>query len=126
MEHKMRLLPEPFEEMRSGRKVIEIRLNDEKRQKVKVGDTIVFHKLPEGREKLSVRVIELLPYKDFQSLYQDIPFCQFGCSGKTMEWMLENTYKIYTREQEEKYGALGIRIELFKRMKYPKAIKRDM
>ncbi len=112
MEHQMRLLPELFEEMRSGRKVIEIRLNDEKRQKLKVGDTIIFYKLPEGREKLSVRVLELLHYKDFKSLYQNFPFHQLGCSGKTMEWMMENTYKIYTREQEEKYGALGIRIEL--------------
>ena len=112
MEHQMRLLSEPFETMRSGSKVLEIRLNDEKRQKVKVGDTIIFYKLPEGREKLSVRVLELLHYKDFKSLYQDVPFHQLGCSGKTMEWMLENTYKIYTREQEEKYGALGIRIEL--------------
>lgn len=110
----MRLLPEPFETMKSGSKVIEIRLNDEKRQKVKVGDTIVFHKLPEGREILNVMVRELLHYKDFKSLYHDVPFYQFGCNGKTMEWMLENTYKIYTREQEEKYGALGIRVELIK------------
>jgi len=114
MEHTMRLLLEPFETMKSGNKTIEIRLNDEKRQKVKIGDAIVFYKLPEGREKLSVRVLELLHYKDFKSFYQDIPFHQLGCSGKTMEWMLENTHKIYTREQEEKYGALGIRVELIK------------
>ena len=112
MEHTMRLLPEPFEGMKSGSKIIEIRLNDEKRQKIKIGDTIVFHKLPEGREILNVMVLELLHYKDFKSLYQKVPFCQFGCSGKTIEWMLESTYKIYAREQEEKYGALGIRIEL--------------
>jgi ASC-1-like (ASCH) protein len=29
-----------------------------------------------------------------------------------MKWMLEKTYEIYTKEQEEKYGALGIRIEV--------------
>ncbi len=114
MEHQMHLLPEPFETLKSGSKVIEIRLNDEKRQKVKSGDTIIFHKLPEGREILKVMVLELLHYKDFKSLYQNVPFHQLGCSGKTMEWMLENTYKTYTREQEEKYGALGIRIELIK------------
>lgn len=110
----MHLLPDFFKAMKSGNKVIEIRLNDEKRQKVKIGDTIVFHKLPEYREILNVMVLELLHYKDFKSLYQDVPFRQFGCNGKTMEWMLENTYTIYTREQEEKYGALGIRIELIK------------
>lgn len=81
MEHFMRLHEEPFELIKFGKKIIEIRLNDEKRQKVNIGDTITFSKLPD-------------------------------CEGKSMKWMLEKTYEIYTKEQEEKYGALGIRIEV--------------
>lgn len=37
MIHNMRLNPSPFEAIRSGKKTIEIRLNDEKRKQVKVG-----------------------------------------------------------------------------------------
>ncbi|MDK2952742.1 hypothetical protein DU53_11420 [Kosmotoga sp. DU53] len=112
MEHKMKLLPEPFELIKARKKVIEVRLNDEKRQKIKIGDTIVFSKLPDLNEKLRVKVVGLLHYGTFEQLYRDIPFKYFGKEGKTLEWMLESTYKIYTREQERKYGVLGIRIEL--------------
>ncbi|MEJ7293843.1 hypothetical protein WL279_12370, partial [Staphylococcus epidermidis] len=37
----MKLYVEPFEAVRNNRKTIEIRLNDEKRQYIKIGDTIV-------------------------------------------------------------------------------------
>lgn len=40
--HKMRLHPGPFEKIRVGTQVIESRLNDEKRQEIRVGDHIVF------------------------------------------------------------------------------------
>ncbi|WP_069650117.1 ASCH domain-containing protein [Caloranaerobacter ferrireducens] len=112
MEHFMRLFEEPFELIRSKKKIIEIRLNDEKRQKVKIGDIITFSKLPDCEERLRVKVLGLLHYYTFEQLYEDIPFSHFGCEGKSMKWMLEKTYEIYTKEQEEKYGALGIRIEV--------------
>ncbi len=112
MEHRMSLFEEPFALIQSGKKVIEIRLNDEKRQAVKIGDTIVFSKLPDGRERLEVKVLGLLHYGSFEQLYRDIPMALLGREGRTMEQMLEGTYAIYTKEQEKQYGALGIRIKL--------------
>ena len=41
MIHKMNLAAEPFEQIASGRKTIEMRLLDEKRQKLMIGDLIV-------------------------------------------------------------------------------------
>ena len=41
MKHYINLNPEPFEMIRSGKKTIELRLNDEKRKTISVGDTIV-------------------------------------------------------------------------------------
>lgn len=41
MVYQMRLRREPFEKIRSGEKTIELRLFDEKRQKLKVDDEIV-------------------------------------------------------------------------------------
>ncbi len=38
MQHEMRLDKGPFERMNSGVKKVEFRINDEKRQQVKVGD----------------------------------------------------------------------------------------
>ena len=42
MNHNMNLSPVPFEMIKSGQKTIELRLNDEKRQRIKTGDTIIF------------------------------------------------------------------------------------
>ena len=40
MLHKMKLKLSPFEKIKDGSKTIELRLYDEKRQKVKIGDFI--------------------------------------------------------------------------------------
>ena len=56
MKHEMRLLPKPFELICSGVKTVEIRLNDEKRKKIQVGDTITFRKLPEEEESIVTEV----------------------------------------------------------------------
>ena len=40
--HEMRLHNSPFKLIKSGTKTIEMRLNDEKRQLIKVGDSIKF------------------------------------------------------------------------------------
>lgn len=112
VKHKMKLFAEPFERMKNGEKTIEVRLNDEKRQLLQVGDSITFYKLPEETEVVIVTVLELLPYKNFEELYSSTPFTAFGCAGRSMAWMLERTYAIYTPEQEAAYGALGIRIRV--------------
>lgn len=112
MLHEMRLLEEPFELIKAGKKIIEIRLNDEKRQRVKIGDEIVFYKLPDCKEAIKVKVLGLLHYCSFEQFYKDTPFSYFGREDYSMEKMLEETYKIYTVEEEKKYGVLGIRIEL--------------
>lgn len=111
MNHEMKLFPEPFGQIMSGSKTIEIRLNDEKRQMVKVGDTITFHNT-DNVESLRVEVLELLRFDTFRQLYESLSSKAFGCAGKSMEWMLDETHKIYTPEREKKYGALGIRISL--------------
>jgi ASC-1-like (ASCH) protein len=42
MLHQMKLQPNPFEQIKNGSKTLELRLNDEKRQLIKVGDEIEF------------------------------------------------------------------------------------
>lgn len=47
MEHEMKLQPEYYNFILNGTKRIEIRLFDEKRQQIKIGDTIKILKEPE-------------------------------------------------------------------------------
>jgi ASC-1-like (ASCH) protein len=100
-----------FQSVKGGKKKVEVRLNDEKRRKIKVGDTIEFIKIPEEDETLKVQVNELRTYDTFKAMYEDIPFKEFDCEGWTMEDMIEGTYEIYTPEQEKKWGTLAITIK---------------
>ena len=58
MTHQMQLQPEPFDMIKSDEKTIELRLYDEKRRKIRIGDEIVFTNTENG-ETLAVRVIDL-------------------------------------------------------------------
>ena len=54
--HKMRLVDFAFKAIRDGKKDVEVRLNDEKRQLIKVGDLIEFQNVDTG-ETLVVKSI---------------------------------------------------------------------
>lgn len=67
--HEMRLWDAPFRSIASGRKTVEMRLYDPKRQAVRVGDAIRFTK--EGSdESMTVTVTALHCYPDFEALYR--------------------------------------------------------
>lgn len=111
MEHEMGLYGEYFQAIKEGKKKVEVRLNDEKRRKITVGDTIEFIRVPEQNERLQVKVIGLSRYETFKEMYHDIPFEDFDCEGWTMEEMIDGTYEIYTPEQEKRWGTLAIFIQ---------------
>ncbi|GAA0126978.1 ASCH domain-containing protein [Clostridium sp. CTA-19] len=115
MNYNMTLFEEPFNMIKDKKKVIEVRLNDEKRKSINVGDLITFHKLPHKEEKIDVEVLNKYEFKTFEQLYNNFDFSLFGCNGYSMQSMIDETYNIYTKEQEEKYGVLGIRIKLIKK-----------
>jgi ASC-1-like (ASCH) protein len=107
----MGLYGEYFEPIKKGKKKVEVRLNDDKRRKIKVGDTIEFIKVSKQDETLKVQVTELRKYETFQAMYEDIPFQDFDCDGWTMNEMIKGTYEIYTPEQEKEWGTLAISIK---------------
>ena len=106
----MKLQPYPFDSIKSGQKIIEVRLYDEKRREIKLGDTIVFKREPKQTDTMHTEVIGLLRYRTFADLTNDFPTSYFGHSDK--EDLLKSIYIFYTKEQEAQYGVLGIRIKL--------------
>ena len=108
MNHQMKLQSQPFTQIAEGTKTIEIRLNDEKRQQIKVGDTITFTNTATG-ELANTEVVELLKYNTFEELFSNHPIHEFG--AKTSE-ELGGIYKYYSGDAEQKLGVLGIRIKL--------------
>ena len=108
--HIMGLQPEPFEKIRSEKKTIELRLFDEKRKAIQLGDIIEFQKQPEERETIRTEVMALLRYKTFSELFDDFPIEAFGGTDKAS--LLEGVHKFYAPEQEQKETVLGIKIKL--------------
>ena len=112
MKQKMNLCPEPFEMIRTGQKTIELRLNDEKRQKIQIGDTIEFSQT-ETREKLTAKVIGLHRYNSFAELYNELPLLKCGYTEADISKAKPEDMDIYyTPEQQSKYGVLGIEIKV--------------
>ena len=52
MIHSMNLAPSPFEMIASGKKTIELRLNDEKRRKIQIEDFIQFTNVKSPNESI--------------------------------------------------------------------------
>lgn len=107
----MRLHPRPFERIKNGEQVIESRLNDEKRQQIKVGDHIVFGLRPDFIEKMEVEVTELLHAASFLELFRLRPQAEFGIEG-SIEEGANIMREYYSEEEEEKCGVLGIKFKL--------------
>lgn len=110
MLHSMKLQEGPFKRMCDGVKTLELRLYDEKRQLIKLGDEIEFLKLPDLDESIKMQVMGLLNYKTFADLVQDLPAAYLGYSESDKEYLKKSMYEIYSPEEEEKYGVLGIRL----------------
>lgn len=92
---------------------IELRLNDEKRQLLKVGDLIEFTNRS-NEEKLIVEVLDLLKYATFEELYQDNDKISMGY-GREEVASYSDMKEYYSKEEQEKYGVLGIKIKVLKR-----------
>ncbi len=112
MTHAMRLQPAPFEMIRNGTKTIELRLFDEKRKKIRPGDTIVFTNT-ESREVLQVKVLELFIFDSFETLYSKLPLLECGyMKDDAGSASPDDMEAYYPKEMQRKYGVVGIKIAL--------------
>lgn len=107
----MKLGHEPFVAIKEGRKVIESRLRDEKRQLISVGDEIVFTENDNAAEaSIRTRVVGLFPYATFKELFAHHDAALFG-GERNQDQLLEQIKQFYSDEDEQKYGVVGIHIE---------------
>lgn len=108
--HQMNLQSKYFDFIKNGTKRIELRLYDEKRQQIKLGDSIGFSK--SENEKFKVRVIGLLRYETFSDLFNDFNISVLADQSMTKQELLNVLQEFYTPEKQAQYGVLGIRLEL--------------
>ena len=106
----MNLQPKYFDFIKDGTKRIELRLYDEKRQSIQLGDIIEFAKSDD--EKFKAEVIGLLRYNSFADLFEDFDISILADSSMTKQELLEALGEFYTEEKQAEFGVIGIRIEL--------------
>jgi ASC-1-like (ASCH) protein len=110
--HEMKIQPAYYEAILNGNKRIEIRLNDDKRQLIKIGDVINFKRADNLEENFDVIVIDLLYYPTFDEIINDLDIELIANNDSDKNDLKALLSKFYTKEDEQKYGVVGINFEL--------------
>ena len=108
--HKLQLATEPFNAIKDGRKTIESRLFDDKRQLIQLGDTIEFTNREAPDQKVSVTVVGLLRYSTFHDLFSHNDPSKFG--GNNIEWLENQINEFYSIDDQQENGVVGIEFVL--------------
>lgn len=111
MHHEMSLRSGPFSRIADGSKRYELRLHDEKRRLITVGDTITFTCTADERTVL-VRVTSLHLFASFAELYAALPLTECGYTAETAASAdPKDMERYYPPERQAEYGVLAIGVE---------------
>ncbi len=109
MKIEMKLQNEPFEKIKNGTKIYELRLKDEKRSKIKKDDFIEFTNILTN-EKLLVKVIDIFSFNNFKDLYEVYDKTLLGYE-QNEKADYKDMEEYYSKEEQEKYGVVAIEIK---------------
>lgn len=112
MIHGLNIDDEPYKSIKNGTKTVEQRINDEKMQLLKIKDLIEFTN-NETKEMLVVEIQKLYQYASFEELYAHIDKTLLGYKEDEIV-NFEDMYKYYTKEEQDKYGVVGIEFKRYK------------
>jgi len=108
--HQLKLATEPFNAIISGNKTIESRLYDVKRQKIQIGDRIIFTNRDNSEQTVTAEVVGLLRYATFRDLFSHNNPRKFG--GDNVEWLENQISEFYSIEDQKIYGVIGIEFKV--------------
>ena len=111
-QYKMKLMTKYFDYIKNGTKRIELRLNDEKRKNIAFGDEIVFEELSNNPRYLKAKVVDLYYESNFQDLINQFDIKLLADKDITKEELLTVLNEIYSLEEQNKYGVVGIQLDL--------------
>ena len=104
--HQLKLAAGPFDAIVSGNKTIESRLYDAKRQRIQIGDRIIFTNRDNSEQTITAEVVGLLRYATFRDLFSHNNPRKFG--GDNVEWLENQISEFYSIEDQKIYGVIGI------------------
>lgn len=112
MIHKMKLRDKPFKSIKAGTKTIELRLYDEKRKLLNVGDVIEFTNI-DTKEVIKVEILQLHRFNNFDDLYKHFNKISMGYEENEVA-KPSDMEEYYSKEEQQEYGVVGIEIKLLK------------
>lgn len=113
MKHELHLRKNPFQKIYDGNKTIELRLYDEKRKNILVGDEIRFIYEKNSHIWMEVKVVALHCFSSFKELYKSLPLEKCGYKKDTLSSAsYHDMEQYYPKELQKQYGVVGIEFEL--------------
>lgn len=106
--HFSGLRKEYFDLIESGKKKYEVRLNDEKRQKINIGERYVFGIVPEKRTLMYKIVMDKLYFNSFEELCNKLKPIEIGF--ETKEDAISAYKSFYLDEDIKKYGIVAFKL----------------
>ncbi len=97
-----------YDLLKEGKKTVELRLFDEKRQKIKMGDYILFSNADNMHDSFQGKVTNLYWERNFDDLCKKITPAQAGF--KTKKELVNALKEFYPIEKQEKFGVLAIEV----------------
>lgn len=110
--HTLRLHPEPFDEIATGAKTMELRLYDEKRRHIEVGDELIFVDRRNPENTITTKVIHLVHAQNFHELLANSEVLRK--SGPNGQWLEQQLEQFYNQADQRQYGVIGIEFVLVK------------
>ena len=108
----MRLEPRSFDLLKCRSKTVDLRVFDEKRSKIKVGDAIYFIKDCHHLQLLKARVTKIDRFASFEDAFTELDPVAIGYRGFTLLDFLDTMYTIYSDAKEYEHGVVAFHLEL--------------
>jgi len=106
----MRLQKEYFEKIALGEKTVEARINDEKRQKLSVGDHIEFSLMTDETKKIRTIITNLHYFDTFKELASHCGLQALGFTQESVDEYATLMLNVYSKKEQREFGVVGIEI----------------
>jgi ASC-1-like (ASCH) protein len=109
--HSLGVQEKYYNLIKSGEKIYEGRLNDEKRKLIEIGDIITIQKDPGRQESFDVKVEDKLHFKNFFEMAQSLGSAPIGFKGMKAEEVANIYQEFYSQEKQNQFGVVAIRLK---------------
>lgn len=110
----MHLDDAPYAAIAAGKKTMELRVNDAKRQGVKVHDTIEFIMRSDKTKTLLVRVTERVEAPDFDKLIKQVTPARLGVDAVGAATLSLRLNRAYGAAEQKQFGCVGLGFSLLR------------